>query len=622
MCGIGGIMTRTGRLRGDAPALLERMAEAMRHRGPDDGSIWVGPGVGFAFRRLSINDLAASADPFTSEDGSITSICNGEIFNWRELREDLIRRGHRFRTEVDTEIIPHLYEEHGEDAFALLNGQFAVAVHDGRSEQLVLARDQLGILPLHYAVLNSDIVFGSEAKTVLAHEGVPREIDLLGVDQAMTFPGIVSPRTAFLRVRAVRPGGLVRCRRGVVDERTYWDLEYPLEEDLGPVPDDDQPLVDDLSARFDAAVRRRTLADVRVGCYLSGGLDSSLITAVAAGAMPTRTETMSVAFSGADLDESEFQREMVTRTRGRHHERLVTESDILDGLTAMVRSAEVPVKESYNVCSVLLAETARQSGHVVVLTGEGSDELFGGYPGYRMDALGGVRQRLGAAAEQAELELREQLFGDADVGYERNYVMWRNFRRDLYAEHLREHVDHVPEPLVDGTRLRGRHRLHQRSYLDLKLRMADHLLGDHGDRMAMSRSVEARYPFLDREVVDFATRLHPGLMVGPLGEKHMVKRIAQGLVPERILRREKYGFRAPSSPALLRTGGELIGDLLSPERIRRQAVFDPDVVSALQAAATEPDAQLHPHTSDDLLMIVLTTGLLMDEFGATPPSTS
>lgn len=144
MCGIGGIMTRTGRLRGDAPALLERMAEAMRHRGPDDGSIWVGPGVGFAFRRLSINDLAASADPFTSEDGSITSICNGEIFNWRELREDLIRRGHRFRTEVDTEIIPHLYEEHGEDAFALLNGQFAVAVHDGRSEQLVLARDQLG----------------------------------------------------------------------------------------------------------------------------------------------------------------------------------------------------------------------------------------------------------------------------------------------------------------------------------------------------------------------------------------------------------------------------------------------------------------------------------------------
>lgn len=613
MCGIGGIYSRGGPLPDGSRDALAGMAKALWHRGPDDGSMQVEGPAGLVFRRLSINDLAASAEPFTSEDGSVISICNGEIFNWVELRRELEARGHRFATQVDTEVLPHLYEEHGEALFTRLNGQFSAVVYDASRDTLLMARDQLGILPLHYHVSAERVVFGSEAKTVLAHPDVPRDLDPQALDQVLTFPGLVSPRTIFRAVRSVRPGCYLRCRRGEVEERRYWDLDYPQEAELGPAPDD-ADLVAELAGLFTDAVQRRTRADVRVGCYLSGGLDSSLITATAAAATGDRYETMSVAFEGAELDESPFQREMVKRTNGRHHERVVTDDDIVDQLRAMVWFAETPVKESYNTCSLLLSRTVRASGHTVVLTGEGADELFGGYPGYRMDAFGATRQRVSTLAAYEEERVREILFGNASIGYERNYATWRDYKRELYAEPLRGVADELSEPVVESSLLVGRHRMHQRSYLDVKLRLADHLLGDHGDRMAMANAVEARYPFLDREVVEFASRLHPELMVGPSGEKHMVKQIARGRVPERIVQRQKYGFRAPSSPQLLRGGADWINDLLAPELIRRQGVFDPAVVASLRESALKADTNLHPHLSDDLLMVVVTLGLLIEQF--------
>ncbi|MFD3774836.1 asparagine synthase (glutamine-hydrolyzing) [Streptomyces sp. NPDC058612] len=616
MCGITGAVALGAAPAVDARA-LDAMTATLLHRGPDSGGRYLDDRAGLGFRRLSIVGVHAGDQPIRNEDGSLVLVCNGEIFNHRELRAELEAKGHRFTTMSDVEVIVHLFEEHGPALLDRLNGQFAFALYDRRRRSLMLARDHMGILPLYYARTAGHLVFGSEIKAVLEHPAVERAVDLTGLDQVLTFPGPVSPRTVFRGVSSLKGGEYLTVEDGTVRTTTYWDLDYP--QDGEEEQQSDEYWSETLRELLATSVSRRLQADVPVGYYLSGGLDSSLIAALVHRADPGAVpHSFSIAFGDSGIDESRHQRMMVDLLGPKHHETRFETADIEGELRRMIWHAETPVKETYNTCSLALSRTVRDSGTRVVLTGEGADELFGGYLGYRFDHAGN-RDAHGTDLEgQLEREARQTLWGDPGVFYERDYHAWRESKLDLYAPGLVDSFadfDALRHPVADGAMLRGRHPLHQRSYLDFKLRLTDHLLTDHGDRMALANSVEARYPFLDIDLVRFATRIPARLKVHAGTEKYVLKQAARGLVPDPIIQREKFGFRAQGSPGLLRQNPEWVGDMLAHDRIKRQGYFNPDVTELLKKQYTEPGFEVHPHLGDDLLLVVLTFGVLLDSFG-------
>ncbi|MEU3624234.1 asparagine synthase (glutamine-hydrolyzing) [Amycolatopsis coloradensis] len=612
MCGLTGVVRLDGGPAADR-AVLRRMTSALAHRGPDSEGEFVADGVAIGFRRLGIVDLANGHQPYRSPDGAVVSVCNGEVYNHRALRKRLRALGHVFRSECDTEVLIPLYHEYGAELTNHLDGQFAFALYDTRKRTLVLARDHAGVIPLFYAVVAGRLVFGSEIKAILAHPDVPRAVDLRGLDQVLTLPGLVSPTTMFAGVHSLRPGERLIAGPGGIRLERYWDLDYPPDGEA-PVTTRVEDHAEEVRERLSRAVRERLMADVPVGVYLSGGLDSTLIGALMREAEPDRAwPSYSVSFADGHLDERGYQRLAARELGTRHHEVDVSGDDVGTWLRAMVRHAETPVRESYNVCSLLLARRARSEGTVVVLSGEGADELFGGYPGYRFDSAAALARRGSALDEHFEREIRDRMWG-ADLAYEQDQLPALDFRRELYQEDLAAGLAEfavTEHRLVDADKLVGRHPLHQRSYLDFHLRLADHLLGDHGDRMALASAVEARYPFLARDVIDHARGIPAELMLRDNEEKAVLRRAAAGLVPPGILARPKFGFRGHTSSHLL--GAEWFGDLISPATVRKQGYFNPEVVTALadrQRAGTDP----HPHLDVDHLLVVATFALLIEEF--------
>ena len=619
MCGIAGCLDLRGAGRIER-SVAAAMTETLVHRGPDSSGLYVGPdaNVALGIRRLKIIDLETGDQPICNEDGSVVLVCNGEIFNYKELRAELEARGHRFRTRTDVEVLVHLWEERGPACVERLNGQFAFAVWDSRERSLFLARDHFGVNPLYFAVADGFLLFASEIKAILRHPAAPRRVDLVGLDQVLSLPGLVSPRTIIQGIESLKSGHrLLADLSGKVEVREYWDLDYPLDAEAADGHPEEH-YIEGLAEIFERSVERRLQADVPVGLFLSGGLDSSLVSAAAvrlSGGAPRHS--FSIAFDSAEIDETRYQRLMAKTLGCRHHEIHIGSDEIASRLPEMVWHCESPVKESFNTCSLALAEAARDAGVPVVLGGEGADELFGGYPGYRFDALG-AREDDPLDVEAAfERELRERLWGDPDLFYEKDQTAFREVKTALYSQRVVERfaaVDCLQHPLVDTARLHGRHPLHKRSYLDFKLRLADHLLSEHGDRMVMARSVEGRYPFLDLELVDFARRIPPTLKVKDFTEKYVVRKMAEGRVPRQILERPKFGFRAPGSPLLLQRRVEWALDLLAEERIRRQGYFNPVLVERLKRQYAGEGFQLNPHLETDLLMVVLTFNLLLDAF--------
>jgi asparagine synthase (glutamine-hydrolysing) len=597
------------------PGLLAAMASSVRHRGPDDEGFFHAPGVGLGFRRLSIVDLATGNQPMFSTDGRVVAICNGEIYNHRDLRARLARRGHRFQTQADTEVVPALYRDAGLDFALALEGQFAAAVFDQDARRLVLARDRMGIAPLFWAMADGALLFASEIKALLRHPALPRMVDLTGLDQVLTFPGLVSPYTMFAGVHALGPGQMLVFEGGTPVVSKYWDLDYP----TAPVPErDERDLVAELEAVLRRAVRRHMQSDVPVGAYLSGGLDSALIAAIAVQESGGELrETFSIGFDDPAIDERRFQHMMATRLGTTHHEREVRPAHIMDRLEDIVMLAEAPLRESYNACSLILSGMVHDAGLKVVLTGEGADELFGGYVGYRLDRCRVDSPDPGDLEAQLEAETRERLWGDPGLFYEREYHAHTETKLALYSDAVAERFDEfdcLARSPVDVGRVVGRAPSHQRSYLDVKLRLADHLLSDHADRVAFANSVEGRYPFLDPEVVAFARDAPPSAMLRDGEEKHLLKQVGRALLPRELADRQKFSFVAPGSPELLRHGGDQIADLLSDSRIRRQGYFNPETVARLKARAARPGYRINQTFEDDPLMVVLTFGILLDRF--------
>ncbi|HWA89084.1 MAG TPA: asparagine synthase (glutamine-hydrolyzing) [Rhizomicrobium sp.] len=613
MCGIAGVLDLTHERPVDA-SVLRAMSQALRHRGPDSSGMAIEHGVGLAARRLAIVDLEAGDQPLYNEDRTLILVCNGEIFNAPELTAQYLGR-HRLSTRSDCEPLVHLYEEMGDRLLDRLEGQFAFALYDAGNRRLLLARDPFGVAPLFYAVRDGLLIFASEIKALLKHPAIRAELDLVGLDQIVCFPGLVSPRTMFKGISALPPGHCLVCEDGKVSVRCYWDIEYSSGAEPARLSEADYTAR--LKGLFLASVRRRLRADVPVGLYISGGLDSSLVAAAAHDlANGARIRSFSVAFDDRRVSEEKYQRLLAARIESDHREIPFGQADIFERFARMIRHAERPVKETYNTCALALSEATREAGMKVVLGGEGADEFFAGYPGYRFDAFRphGPRQ---VPVSDEERRQREILWGDPGIAYERNYAAFGRQRLALYSEGLRETISRdgaLSHRLVDPEKLRGRHVLHQRSYLDFRLRLADHLLGDHGDHMLMANGVEGRYPFLDRGLIEFAAGIPPDLKLHGFEEKYILKRMAKGWIPDAIVAREKFGFYSVSSPALLAGHPEWTGDLLSPERIRRDGIFCPQAVEALRIRFAKPDFRLDPRYEDDTLLIVLSFNLFRDLF--------
>lgn len=617
MCGIVGIVNLKER-PGVAQGLLQAMADTLIHRGPDDTGWHVEQTWGLGFRRLSIIDLTTGNQPHYNEDRSLVSVCNGEIYNYRELRRDLAARGHIFRTNCDVEILVHLYEEEGPGFLERLNGQFSLAIYDTRNQTLLLARDHVGITPLFYTEADGRFVFASEIKAILKHPSVRRAVDLTGLDQVFTFPGVISPTTMFRGIHSLKPGHYALVRNGCVQIRAYWDLDYPPAGQSGD-PKTESFYVERLDDLLRQAVRYRLNADVPVGFYLSGGLDSSLIAAIIDDLHPgEKWHSFSIGFDQADIDERRYQRMMAERMQSIHHEILFDWTDIVARIEAAVFHAESPLKESYDTCSLSLSELVRSQGMKVVLTGEGSDELFGGYVGYRFDMLQrGGADEMADAETLIEQETRRRLWGDSRFIYERNFFEFRETREALYAPAIAAMLDDFcseGRPLVDVARLNGRHPLHKRSYVDFKLRLSDHLLSDHGDRVCLAHSVEARYPFLDRELIDFARTVPVDLLLKDATEKYILKKAAARYLPAEVVERQKFGFVAPGSPYLLRQNVPWLNDLLSYDKIQREGYFNPDTIERLKTIYRGDNFTVSPTFENDLLMSVITFEIFLEQF--------
>jgi len=616
MCGFVGYVN----LRHERPAereLLGRMSRKLIHRGPDSDGFFADGSVGLGFRRLSIIDLAGGGQPIFSEDNSVVLMCNGEIYNYRELRRELKQKGHVFRTNTDVEALLHLYEEEGTGFLNKVNGQFAFVIYDRKDRSLFLARDHFGVNPLYYTISDGTLIFASEIKSILEHPLVTREVDLTGLDQILSFPGVVSPRTMFKGIESLKSGHYISVKNGNVSVREYWDLDYPKTGELAY----DKPesyYVDGLRDLLEQSVKYRLQADVPVGFYLSGGMDSSLIAAfIRRVSGNVERHSFSISFEDKEICESVYQRKMADFVESVHHEIAFDWSQISERLPEMIYHCECPVKETFNTCSLALSASAKRAGITVVLAGEGADELFAGYVGYRFDQLGLRNAKWDDYETLLEEELRERLWGDRDLFYEVDQYPLREVKGALYSSQVHKRFDDfecLNFELVNKARLRDRHFIHQRSYLDFKLRLSDHLLSEHGDRMALANSVEARYPFLDVNLVEFARTIPPDLKLKGFTEKYIVKKIAEDMIPNEIINREKFGFRAPGSPYLLQQNIEWINDLLSYERIKRQGYFNADMIERLKAQYSRPGAKLHPHLESDLLMIVLTFGIFLDSF--------
>lgn len=616
MCGIAGIIDLRGEGRAD-PGVVGRMTDVLTHRGPDAAGRLVEPDVALGFRRLSIIDLETGDQPLFNEDRSLALICNGEIFNYRELRDELVARGHVFRTRTDVEVLVHLYEDHGPELLKNLNGQFAFALFDRRRRTVFLARDQFGICPLFHAEVEGLLLFGSEIKAILEHPLAPREVDLQGLDQVLSLPGPISPRTVFRGIHSLPPGHSMLVAGGEVRISEYWDLDYPREGD-GPEGGPPRNFAEELRECLTRSIRYRLQADVPVGFFLSGGLDSSLIAAVirqVSSGVPRHS--FSISFSDARICEAKYQRLMSDHVGSIHHETPFVEHDVAARLREVVYHAECPLKETYNTASLALSRCTRDHGIRVVLNGEGSDELFAGYMGYRFDKRRAAEPRRHDLETLLGNEIRERLWGTPDLFYEKDELAFREVKEMLYAEPLAARLDEFDctfFPVVNKERLDGRHPVHQRSYLDFKLRLAGHLIADHGDRMTMANSVEARYPFLDFDLVELCRRMPADLKLNGFTEKSILKEVARDLVPVAIIEREKFGFVAPGSPALLQRNIEWVADHLSHSRIQRQGYFNPDTVEILKAKYSQPGFGLNQALEDDLLIVVLTFGLLQDTF--------
>jgi asparagine synthase (glutamine-hydrolysing) len=640
MCGFGGYFGSVT----DGEQLLHSMTQALLHRGPDEQGVFAAPGIGLAHTRLSIVGLGDGQQPMQDESGTRTIVFNGEIFNYVELREELRARGRRFRTSSDTEVILHLYDEMGADCVTRLNGDFAFAIHDAQQKRLFIARDRMGVRPLFHTRKGGTFYFASEVKALLQASGITAEIDPIALDQIFTLWAPIAPRTPFRDIWELPPASLMIVDENGISTRTYWQMEFP---DAGETSRHRSvgAAAEELRALLTDATNIRMRADVPVGSYLSGGLDSSIVSALAAGMTPQTLRTFSVTFDSAEHDESAFQAEMA-RALGTHHSTVhCGEGDIASVFPEVIRFTERPVLRTAPAPLFKLSGLVREAGLKVVLTGEGADEIFAGYDIFKEAR---VRRFCG---RQPQSTMRPRLF--------RKLYPYLPGLRQQSAEYLAAFFgvgsDGLGDPLFShGPRLRGTaaakllfsadlrttlagydaaeemtsllpeaflrwHPLHQAQYLESRFLLPGYILSSQGDRMAMAHGVEGRFPFLDHRLVEFAAGLPPEMKLRGLTEKHILREATKDILPPLISQRPKQPYRAPDSRSFTGAGAlDYVHDAMREENVAAAGLFNSKAVAKLHAKCSTGEAN---GFRDNVAFVgVLSTQLWLDTFTASRAS--
>ncbi|MBL8094470.1 MAG: asparagine synthase (glutamine-hydrolyzing) [Anaerolineales bacterium] len=627
MCGIAGLLN----LREAAPPALEvglAQLATLRHRGPDGFGLYRDPDVLLGNARLSIVDLAGGDQPIGNEDGTVWVVFNGEIFNHVELRAQLVARGHRFATHCDTEVIVHLYEDFGPDCLQHLNGQFAIALWDRRAQALFLARDRLGVRPLHYTVNAGRLVFGSEVKALLAVPGVSAVIDPAALDETFVYWSVQPPRSIFKDVAQIPPGHFLLARAGSFMVQAYEGLDLAPELPARSTGE----YLEALEALLDDAVRIRLRADVPVGSYLSGGLDSSLIAAFARRHTP-RLETFSIAFEDQAFDESGFQQAMAEALGTRHHVVRATDADIGRVFPDVVWHTEAPVLRTAPAPMYLLAGLAHAHGFKVVLTGEGADELFGGYDIFKEAAV----RRFWARQPGSTLRpaLLHRLYTDiAGLGKTSDAFLKAFFGKGLLDTAAPDYSHRIrwsdaarfrrsfllaepapPPPPVLPPAFATWPALAQAQYLEIATFLSPYLLSSQGDRVALAHSIEGRFPFLDRRVVAFANRLPVEQKLLGLREKWLLHQLGRRHLPDAIWSRPKRPYRAPIQHSFFHDQApHYVGEVLGPDAIAAAGLFNATAVAQLVHKAGH--APRLSEVEEMLLVGILSTQLLHRAFVA------
>ncbi|MBP7778015.1 MAG: asparagine synthase (glutamine-hydrolyzing) [Acidobacteria bacterium] len=618
MCGIAAIIERdAARVTPDAD--IAGMVEALRHRGPDDEGHVCVPGAALGMRRLAIVDLATGQQPISNETGDVHIVANGEIYNFLELRRELEALGHRFKTRSsDIESLLHAWEAWGEAFPSRVRGMFAVIIWDARTRTLFAARDRAGEKPLYWTSTERGLLFGSEVKAILTRPEVPRALDLEALDQFMTFEYVIAPRTMLQGVQALPAGSWLRFRDGALTVQRYWD---PSETTVRAWQDDEA--ADAVRETLRRAVTSQLMSEVPLGAFLSGGIDSSALVALMSEGASQPVRTFSMGFEDGSYDELPYAREVATRFGTAHTEQLVT-ADLVDLFERLVPHFDEPFADVSLFPTYLVSQVAR--AHVTVaLSGDGGDELFGGYDTYEAQALAARFAAVGAplvpalAALGAALPPTGQKKGlvnkfkrfirgvataPADLEHYRWMVHLDARRKErLYSGALRSALasSDVYRPVRDVlAHAGGDDTLNRQLYADLMVYLASDILVKV-DRMAMATSLETRAPFLDVDVMELAFSLPGHLKIRDGQRKWVLKRAMRGLLPDSVLHRKKQGFSIPLKNWLRVELAPLMHELLAPERVAARGLFVPGEVQALVDAHIA-GRENHAHTLFPLMV--------------------
>jgi asparagine synthase (glutamine-hydrolysing) len=612
------------------------MIHAVHHRGPDGYGFYSHERVGLAHARLSIIDLAGGDQPIHNEDRSLQVVFNGEIFNYVELTDQLKKQGHRFYTRSDTEVIVHLYEEYGEAFVEHLNGQFAIALWDDKNERLVLARDRTGIRPLFTVETGGRLFFASEVKSLFAHPAIPREINLTALQEVFTFWTTLPPNSLFESVKMIPPGHLMAIDSEGKRLTRYWDWSYPNEG-----IDSTKSLADwseELKALMIDSVRLQLRSDVPVGAYLSGGLDSSVLTSLIKNFTDTPLRTFSIGFEDEEFDESGFQQDLVDYLGTNHTHVLCKRSDIGAAFPRVISHTESAIVRTAPTPLMLLSAAVREAGYKVVLTGEGADEVFGGYDIFKEAKVRRfwshapdshwrplILQRLypylkhsPTASGDFSKRFFQQGMEHLDEPYFAHIPRWATTQRvmQFFSDEARaavrqpvgfDTINRILPPEINAWK-----PLNQDQYIEANTLLSGYLLSSQGDRVAMANSIEGRYPFLDHRVIEFAATLPSRYKIMGLNEKYIIKQTMQGLIPESIRKRSKQPYRAPDSQSFFHEEKplEYVAYLLSEERIRKAGYYNPKSVSMLLKKCARGKAL---GFADNMAFVGILSSMLVDE---------
>lgn len=601
MCGIYGYVSSRG---GIQPEILRRMGDTLRHRGPDDEGEWIQHSeelaVALGHKRLSIIDLTSAAkQPISDEDGKIWLTYNGEIYNFRELRSELAAKGHTFKSTSDGEIIVHLYEEMGAACLERLKGMFAFALWDETQQSLFLARDRIGKKPLHYAIYDGGIAFASEIKALLKHPKVVKEIDLSALNKYLTFEYVPAPATIFKSIKKLEPGHYLSYQNGKSEIKKYWDIplaDYP----IGFKTEDEY--AEELRDILERAVRSRLVADVPVGVFLSGGIDSGVIAALAAKA-DRKIECFSIGFDEPSFDESSHAKSIAKALGLNHRLKIFNTREMLDNLDELPNFLDEPLADASILPSYLLSKVASERLKVA-LSGDGGDELFAGYPTYQAHRIityydllpETLKNSVKALAAwlpvshgniSTDFKIKQFLRG-AGVSPEIRFFMWmgsftESEKKGLLSSDVRAALAHenTYEDVFAYIRESGLNKdLERILYLSMKLYLQDDILVKV-DRAAMANGLEVRCPLLDQELVEFACRLPMQYKLHGLKTKYLLKKAAAGILPDSIINRKKKGFGIPISKWLTGELKSYMLDYLGEERIKRQGYFNYPYIKGL-----------------------------------------